>query len=91
MTEKMTKKQAWYTVAEMLANPTHFFTGLCWELRGLRNNNDITYEQYCDMKEYCQSFIVEEEGWEFNRSFAYEPGTEREARILAALFFAEMA
>lgn len=88
---KLTAKQAWYMVAEMLADPTHTFAGLCWELSCLRHHGDITYEQYYEMKEYCQSFIVEEEAWAYNNAFAYEPGKEREARILTALFFAEMA
>lgn len=87
---KLTEKQAWYMVAERLVDPTYRRgSGLCWELRRLFWEDAITRDLYETMKAHCQSYIVPEEAWE--NYWAYPQGEEREARILAALFFAEMA
>lgn len=87
----MTEAQVWYKVAEKLADPTYKFdNGLCWELSLLFFREDgMTRDLYEKMKKHCQSFIVPEEAW--RHYWAYPDGEEREARILAALFFAEMS
>ena len=87
---KLTEKQAWRMVAEKLADPTYRLdAGLCWELNLLFREDGMTRDLYEKMKEHCQSYIVPEEAWRDH--WAYPQGEEREARILAALFFAEMA
>lgn len=86
----LTKKQAFRKIAEKLSDPNYDFrAGICYEGYLLAKEGHITYAQFINLQNHCASYIVPEEA--YARDWAYPFGQEREARILAALFFAEGA
>jgi hypothetical protein len=86
----LTTKQAWRKIAEKMSDPNYrYYAGLCLEASLLREKGHITLTQCHEMRDHCASYIVPEEAW--RGYWAYPHGDEREARILAALFFAEGA
>lgn len=90
-TKKLTTKQAWRKIAEKLSDPTYNFHGLCSEIWHLSTTRLIDYPTMYKMEETIHHHRRAHRPSYNKFSYVYPAGKEREARIFAALFFAEGA
>lgn len=83
MSNYLTEPEAWQEIAQRIAGREWRKLGLCAELYDLCDEELISDFTMCHMEDRVESYL--------NRRlscWAYEPGTEPEARILAALWLA---
>jgi hypothetical protein len=89
----LTEGQAWRVIAEELFTAEHFSSGLCTRIECIYER--VSHETRDTMRVRVSHHAKESPhrwrnsptaGW-----FAYPMGTEREARVLAALWMAEEA
>lgn len=84
----MTSRAAWRLIAERLADPAyHLEHGLCREVQKLYVERRIPLHRYVGMYSHILLHLESTPPM----AWAYPAGEEREARLLAALFFAEGA
>ena len=83
MSNYLTEPEAWQEIAQRIAGREWRKLGICAELYDLCDEGLISWFMMCDMEDRVESHLdTRLRGW------AYEPGTEPEARILAALWLA---
>lgn len=79
----LTEPEAWREIARRIAEGEWNNMGLCTELYDLCGENLISGFMRCDMEDRIHFHLDGRV-----RDWAYKPGTEPEARILAALWLA---
>lgn len=83
MSKKLTEPEAWREIARRIVRRTWNKMGLCAELYDLCAERLISCFKMCDMEDRIKHHLRMH-----NSHWAYEAGTEPEARILAALWLA---
>ena len=83
MSNYLTEPEAWREIARRIAEGEWNKAGLCAELCGLCGKNLISWFMMWDMEDRVESHLDTRLG-----CWAYKPGEEPEARILAALWLA---
>ena len=83
MSKQLNEPEAWREIARRIAEGEWNKAGLCAELCDLCVENRISCFMACDMEDRINSHLDTRLG-----CWAYERGTEPEARILAALWLA---
>lgn len=82
MSRHLTEPKAWREIARRIAEGEWNNCGLCAEIGDLCDEGRVHCWALCDMKDRIKQHLGAYHPW------AYEPGTELEARILAALWLA---
>ena len=83
VTPELNEPEAWHEVARRIAEGEWNKMGLCAELCDLCDKTLISWFMLCDMEDRVYSHLDA-----CGSNWAYKPGTEPEARILAALWLA---
>jgi len=83
--KQLTEAQAWREIARRLGQGKRFRRGLCYEAHLLFWRERRCSVEMSDIMEKRAANHISSEGF---YGFAYRPGEERDARILAALWMA---
>ena len=87
MSRYLTEPEAWQEIARRIAEGEWVGCGLCAEIEVLHDQRRISLYMVLDMEERVESHLYFKL-WAYEQMYAYEPGEEEEARILAALWLA---
>ena len=83
MSKKLNEPEAWREIARRISERGCVRYGLCAEADCLWDSERISIHTALDMERRIQQHVLPHED-----KWAYKPGTEPEARILAALWLA---
>jgi hypothetical protein len=83
VSKQLNEPQAWREIARRIAEGKWRKLGLCAELCDLCDERLISCFMMCDMEDRINQHVRRHGGY-----WAYKPGTEPEARALAALWLA---